>query len=170
MVRTAREEAVEAAVSMGFDAATVEDRVTWLCIAASRGFVSVVSRLLTLGAPFNVPSSLEDAGWTAPFWAIEGFQMSTLRTLLEAGADPSSVDLDGNSLLFNAVDVEVEVAQTAGRLPTAELTRLLLSFGADPNTRNKLGQTALDLAVVRGHRAASFLLGEIGAERGTLIR
>ena len=64
--------------------------------------------------------------------------VSGLRLLLVAGADPNISDNFGNTPLHKAADKH-----------NADLTRLLLAFGADPNISDNFGNTPL-------HRAAQF--------------
>ncbi len=62
-------------------------------------------------------------------------QVATIVCLIEAGADPNAVDMDGVTPLHRAV-----------RTRCAEAVRTLLAHGADPGRKNKSGSTPVKLA------------------------
>jgi ankyrin repeat protein len=62
-------------------------------------------------------------------------QAATIACLIEAGADPNTVDMDGVTPLHRAV-----------RTRCAEAVRTLLAHGADPARKNKSGSTPMVLA------------------------
>ncbi|HEY1895049.1 MAG TPA: ankyrin repeat domain-containing protein [Terracidiphilus sp.] len=64
-----------------------------------------------------------------------GAQAATIVCLIEAGADPNAVDMDGVTPLHRAV-----------RTRCAEAARTLLAHGADPARKNKSGSTPMQLA------------------------
>lgn len=73
-----------------------------------------------------------------------------LRTALEGGLDPKSVNQNGWSLFM--------LAAVEGAVPLAQL---LLEHGADANASNRNGETALSLAAGKGHLPfVEFLLGK----------
>jgi Ankyrin repeats (many copies) len=63
-------------------------------------------------------------------------QVATIICLIEAGADPNTVDMDGVTPLHRAV-----------RTRCAEAVRTLLAHGADPARKNKSGSTPMLLAM-----------------------
>jgi hypothetical protein len=63
-------------------------------------------------------------------------QAATIVCLIEAGADPNAIDMDGVSPLHRAV-----------RTRSAEAVRTLLAHGADPALKNKSGSTPMVLAI-----------------------
>jgi Ankyrin repeats (many copies)/Ankyrin repeats (3 copies) len=63
-------------------------------------------------------------------------QAATIVCLIEAGADPNAVDMDGVTPLHRAV-----------RTRCAEAVRTLLAHGADPARKNKSGSTPMLLAI-----------------------
>ncbi|KAJ3535330.1 hypothetical protein NM208_g7174 [Fusarium decemcellulare] len=80
--------------------------------------------------------------------------------LLDAGVDPNHYDNDGNTVLmvFAARLPEDDVFE----LP-CKIIRRLVEGGADINARNRLGETALHIAVRTGHNLAMRTLVEAGA-------
>ena len=78
-----------------------------------------------------------------------------LPALLERGADPSTTDRDGRSLLMLVASSDVFPLEAA---------RALLARGADVNARSPGGDTALGLARLRGQTPMVDLLLEAGAK------
>jgi hypothetical protein len=103
-------------------------------------------------------------------WAVAAARADVVRVLLARGADPNSRDAADFTALFTAIDVEVDAAQHEMREATTDMSGVLVEYGADVNAPNDRGETPLDLAIVRGHRAAETLLRERSARRGTLLR
>lgn len=84
------------------------------------------------------------------------FCSEILKALLEAGANPSSANAEGNTPLHWAA--------LTGQLEAVKL--LVASKLCDVNARNKLGRTALDDAHDRGHSAVFDVLVESAAMPG----
>ena len=63
-------------------------------------------------------------------------QAATIVCLIEAGADPNAIDMDGVTPLHRAV-----------RTRSAEAVRTLLTHGASPTLKNKSGSTPMVLAI-----------------------
>ena len=80
--------------------------------------------------------------------AVSKGNLEIMRALLQAGADIGAVDdrFGGTAL------------HSAARMGRLEATRLLLAFGADKNARNSLGQTAAELAALKGRKKMLQLL------------
>jgi ankyrin repeat protein len=140
-----------------------------LCAASDSGSARVVEALLDLGASVNQPSAAQ-TDWNALMWAVAAARADVVRVLLARGADPNSRDAADFTALFTAIDVEVDAAQHEMREATTDMSGVLVEYGADVNAPNDRGETPLDLAIVRGHRAAETLLRERSARRGTLLR
>jgi ankyrin repeat protein len=71
-------------------------------------------------------------------------QSTTIVCLIEAGANPNAIDIDGVSPLHRAV-----------RTRSAEAVRTLLAYGADPTLKNKSGSTPTVLAIYNTGRGGS---------------
>jgi uncharacterized protein len=80
--------------------------------------------------------------------AARGADVSVMRLLLDAGADPALVQANGNSPLLLAVgaDVRYREANDGGVDARAEAVNLCLDHGADVNAANAAGDTAAHLA------------------------
>lgn len=116
-----------------FSASELDEALGW---AASGQNPAIVRDLLAAGARVNATSK---SGYTPLMGAINNRRIANAKVLLEAGAD---------------VSVRApEFGDTALTLPlyyksdASEGVRLLLNKGADPNTANSHGRSALTLAV-----------------------
>lgn len=86
-------------------------------------------------------------------WAILAQQPTSVRALLQAGADAAQTGLDGNSALHTAAQIE-----------DAEYLSLLLTSGASINVSNSVtGATPLAAAVLAGREKQVKVLLEAGA-------
>src|SRR5690242_17636626 len=107
-----------------------------------------------------IDSPIYPNGMTALEHAVEHLDLDAARAALAAGADPNRADEQGIRPLHSSVDGEMEDAlyrfDTAGDTspPTVEMTKLLLSYGADPLLADASGRTPVDWARDRGHNAA----------------
>lgn len=72
-----------------------------------------------------------------------------VRALLQAGANPDTTDSNGNSLLM-----------TSAERGYISIINLLLAAGADKYSKNKQGQTALDIATSLDYRISAKLLSD----------
>jgi len=70
------------------------------------------------------------------FEAVKNNDLKEVKSLLEKGADPNSVDEDGDYLLMNSV-----------MYPSVDCMQLLIENGSNVNAMNKIGETALMWAV-----------------------
>lgn len=122
---------------------------TPLCAAVESGHRDMVRFLVKEGALVNL-ETLE--GNTALTQAISWDNASTVRTLLELGAD-----IRGNP--------EVSPLYEASQLPDSEIALLLLSYGANANpcVRN-VGRTPISGAITRRKRRLVRILLEKGAD------
>ena len=104
-----------------------------LHVACNKGTAETVSELLRLGAN---PNSQDHAGWTPLHDVVAANRLDVAEVLLAAEANPSVPSTDERiTPLHDAVD--------SGE---AEMVRLLVSYGADREAKNKLGQTPRSLA------------------------
>lgn len=106
---------------------------TPLMIAALRGNLDVVRRLVELGAQVRRP------GWTPAHYAATGPNVQVLAFLLDRGADIDAVAPNGSTPLM-----------MAARHGSEENVKLLIARGANKRIKNNLNQTAADLAALSG--------------------
>lgn len=103
--------------------------VPMLCLAARSRHKSIVELLLDRGASIDAQS--EDRGYSALMDAVQQGDQSLLNLLLDRGAQTDLQSKDGQTALVLAV----------GR-SDAEITKSLLSNGANPEIADKLGLSA----------------------------
>jgi len=74
-------------------------------------------------------------GYSVLHFAAQNIQVELARYFLEKGTNPDLRDIHGNTALWTAI--------FNARLPTDEqgIVKLLLQFGADPDSMNKHGKT-----------------------------
>jgi hypothetical protein len=125
---------------------------TALHLAAAGYRLEIVRLLLAAGADANAASNhrrstplhyAADGQINSPAWDARG-QVSTLRCLLDAGAEIHAQDKNGATSLHRAV-----------RTRCAAAVRFLLKAGADPTLKNKPGSTPFHLAVQDTGRGGS---------------
>ena len=114
---------------------------TPLMMAAIQNRLDVAEVLLARGAEVNQP------GWTALHYAATRGHTAMMRLLLEHNAYIDAEAPNGNTPLMMAAQFAPPLA-----------TKLLLEEGADPNLRNNLDRTALDLAQLRDNPQAAYYI------------
>src|SRR5688572_11208824 len=97
-------------------------------------------------------------------YAIYHSPLPFIRTLLELGADPNAPVDDGFPALIAALSCGRETPGANHRTDVADVVRLLLSFGADPNQRGLNDYTPLHMAVGERNALAVHILLEGGAD------
>lgn len=97
---------------------------------------SLVEGLLKAGVDGNARNQ---RGWTPLHVAADHYSVDAARVLLGHGAEVNARDVYGNTPLARAV------YRSKGGTEL-ELVRLLLSRGADPDIKNKNGESPRDLA------------------------
>lgn len=150
-----------------------------LVVAAERGNNEIVKLLIEKGADINVKNWV---GMTALSRAIYDGKLETAKILLAAGSDIESRDRSGETALMFATsrglefaralvakganpNVANDVGETAlMRAHSVETVALLLDHGADLNSKDKKGRTALMHAVAGRHLEKTRVLLERGAE------
>ncbi|MDE6773120.1 MAG: ankyrin repeat domain-containing protein, partial [Treponemataceae bacterium] len=123
----------------------------------------------------NVNAKL-DIGWTALILATENGEKDIVELLIKAGADVNAKENDnGKTVLMIATEeyihsfysvesqmTEAEVAEV--RATIWVITEMLIKAGADVNTRNNEGETALMQVAREGHKELAELLIKAGAD------
>ncbi|CAB4285848.1 unnamed protein product [Prunus armeniaca] len=127
--RTAYDVASENGHTRLFDSLRLGDS---LCIAARKGEVRTIVRLLETGAAIN---GRDQHGWTALHRACFKGKIDAVRTLLEKGVDVDAKDEDGYTALHCAAE--------SGH---ADVIEMLVKKGADAEARTNKGVTALQIA------------------------
>lgn len=141
------------------DSKTLEGIIS---IAVAEKQFGILDYLHMLGVSLNAPNH---AGITPLIGAVFGANVHGVRYLLERGVPANQRDWEGNPILLCAIDAEVEDA-LCGMSPhdsseppaQANITELLLRYGADANSKNHHGETPLAFAISRRHRKAEELL------------
>ena len=99
--------------------------------AVGFGDATVIQALLEGGADLH---EKDQDSMTALHWAVVADHADAVKTLLAAGADVNAVDRFGYTPLLYAATIDYGDAETA---------TMLLRAGANPNVKDKRGQTAL---------------------------
>jgi len=110
---------------------------TPLMYAARQNAIDAARALAEAGADLNLT---DPDGTTALVFAIINGHFDVARVLVEKGANPNLADSQGMAALYAAVDMST-LDETVGRpnprpharIDAAELVRILLARGADPN-------------------------------------
>ncbi len=113
--------------------ATDEDGRTALFYAVRWKHPHIAQLLLASGANVNAP---EPYGETPLMFAVAGCDVDTMHCLLEHGANVDMADGPGNTALYCAIADDAD----------PRIIGMLLAHGADPNARNKDGESPLTLA------------------------
>lgn len=111
------------------------DGVTPLYAAVQRGFIAGAVTLLKYGADGNM---LNGVDFESPLGvAAIGGKVNFTHLLLIYGGDSNQVLSDGNTLMTACINKKTP----------KKLIDLLLEYGADPDAKNRMGQTALFKAI-----------------------
>jgi ankyrin repeat protein len=97
-------------------------------------------------------------------YAIYHSPLAFIGTLLEIGADPNPADHAGFPPLIAALSCSRPHPGARARPDVAEIVKLLLAFGADPNQRGINDYTALHMAVGERNLPVLQILLEAGAD------
>lgn len=130
------------AASLAFAQDTTPDKgFTPLMLAAANGQAETVQKYIKDGADVNASSA---NGMNALAMAILFNYADVVKTLLQAGANPSATIDDGYTMLMLAAEFSDNQNESACNL---EVLELLLAAGVDVNAKSDEGTTALDLAI-----------------------
>jgi ankyrin repeat protein len=120
--------------------------LTPLLFAARQGATESVRALVENNAN---PDLGDPSGITPMIMAIMNAQYDTAAALLKLGADPNASDSTGRSPLFSAVDMHKlewlfsrPTPKPAGKMDSADMVKLLLERGANPNQRLRARATS----------------------------
>jgi hypothetical protein len=122
-----------------------------LIIAAERGDVAALGRLIEAGADVNARDA---SGRNAVLAATQGGQVDAARLLIARGADVNAQD-----------DIRDSAFLLAGVRGHTEIVRLLIGHRANVNLADRQGATPLTHAEQRGQRTRSDLLRRAGGRR-----
>jgi ankyrin repeat protein len=115
--------------------------------------------------PAAVPNGrMADTIGSCLVYAIYHSPLAFIRTLLEIGADPNGFVDDGFPPLIAALSCARDVPGATRRMDVADILRLLLSCGADPNQRGINDYTPLHMAVAERNPSAVQILLDGGAD------
>ncbi|XVF56826.1 hypothetical protein PTKIN_Ptkin06aG0151500 [Pterospermum kingtungense] len=131
-----------------FDALKLGDS---LCLAARKGEVRTIQRLIENGAVIN---GRDQHGWTALHRASFKGRIEAVRMLIDKGIDVDSKDEDG----YTALHCTVESGHT-------EVVELLVKKGADVEARTNKGITPLQIADSLHYAGISRILIHGGATK-----
>ena len=130
--------------------ATDKTDSTALMYASSKNYVGIVNKLLERGAAVNVVSPKDHLDSTALTLAAGNGQDAALDLLLAAGADMNwQTERDGLSAIMSAAE-----------LGHSRTVQILLAAGANPDLKDRKGNTACDLAAANGHVAVTKVLDD----------
>jgi ankyrin repeat protein len=159
-IRLHQAEVVKALIEAGADA-TARDIYgeTPLIEAAMSGNMEIVTIFLDAGADVNAVNAQNDDGSTPLMRAAQGGNIDGVKLLLQLGAEVDARDDDGNTALLQIIthlrDVvsSEELQDFKGRSQLysyvqrlSALFKELVANGADVNTTNNNGETALIIA------------------------
>jgi ankyrin repeat protein len=150
--KTAYEVAAEHGQNRLFDALKLGDS---LCVAARKGEVRTIQRLVENGAAIN---GRDQHGWTALHRASFKGKINAVRALIEKGIDIDAKDEDG----YTALHCAVESGQT-------EVIELLVKKGADVEARTNKGVTPLQIAESLHYIGVTRILIHGGATKDNMI-
>jgi len=118
-----------------------------------------IKRLLDKGAN---PNTIDEKGWRVLSQAANLPSTDVVQLLLTAGANVNATDKDGTTPLMHAACADRRFKETVEAYRLRNLN-VLLQNGADVNTKNNRGLSALHYAARLGVPSVNKLLLEAGA-------
>jgi ankyrin repeat protein len=119
---------------------------TALHMACEWAVLPNIKLLLQHGADINC---IDNDGRNSLFYALEGRQekqLQIMRFLVDNGADFMARDIQGNTLLHELIYCV---------LSSPDIADFLVNLGVDPNIKNHVGHTAIDLAKEKSYLITS---------------
>lgn len=151
---------------------TVGEGETILMTAARTGSVEIIRALVTKGADVNAVEQFQEQ--TALFYAATENHADAIRALVELGADVDarSKRLEFPEFVFQTAGMIYAVQPVGAWTPlmyaardgAIDAVRALADCGADLNSTDPVGTTALTLAIQNGHFDTAVALLEKGAD------
>lgn len=127
-----------------------------------KDFLTVARLLIQSGIDVNAKG---EKGKTALMFAVENHNLPATELLIQSGAKVGIQDDNDNTALHWAViDADDKYYKTD------QFVALLLQAGADPNAKNKMGQTPLQWAASREGQQSAERLIQAGADRTALFQ
>ena len=149
------------------DAQSLAKRRTPLHCAALFGKVEVVESLIDAGCDIEAKDYESETALFTACWSPKPGDYQCVKLLLERGAklEVRRSDKPGPGMRWHDGETVLHVA---ARFDLGDVVELLLEKGADAYARNRLGETAMDLAVFHGKKKAVAALP--GDSRSTRTR
>lgn len=135
-----------------------------VCCGHQYGAQAAIELLVKYGVHLNAQ---DKGGVTALHMAVRDRNVQAVRALLEHGADPDIEDRGRKSTPLRRAVANTGRPGTGGKTDQAiEITRLLLTFGADPNHVNRSGKPLIESTQSEAIRTLlKEAMGEDGRDR-----
>lgn len=118
--------------------------------AALENDAAAVRRWLWAGESVD---ATDNQGFTPLHFAAQQLSLDALRVLVDAKPDATIANQFGNTALWTAVFAANQSPDTG-----AEIVRLILGLGADPDHKNVAGKTPREMALILGNPTITQLL------------
>lgn len=139
-------------ILFSISARAVEEPIPLLAKAIKAGDLAKVRKIIGSGIDVNVPIPTDSLGATPLHFAVRENKLEIVRVLLEAGADSSLEDENGDTAMTSAADRE-HIA----------IARLLIEKGTSIDSKNSKGITALMREVPYEEKDDTLAKIELGA-------
>jgi ankyrin repeat protein len=127
--------------------------------AAGKGDAKALAKEHEEGSDINAQ---DETGWTAIMLAAVQCQLTTVQQLLDWHARTNIKDKNGDDALMGAASAFCY--QASGREAQAQIIKLLIANGADPNLHDDNGLTPLMALTTYGNMEAARVLLDAGAQ------
>jgi hypothetical protein len=133
--------------------------MTLLMQAAGKGDVNVLVKEHENGSDINAQ---DETGWTAIMLAGEQCRLDTVQQLLDWHAQVNIKDKNGDDALMGAASAFCY--EPSARKAQAQIIKLLIANGADPNLHDDRGLTPLMALTTYGNTDAATILLDAGVQ------